>query len=44
MTRAGLTFRVAAIEDVIAMKRAAGRPKDAAHVAVLLDFLEKRGR
>lgn len=42
--RAGITFRAAAIEDVIAMKRAAGREKDAVHVALLLEYLEKRDR
>jgi hypothetical protein len=42
VTRSGITFRAAAIEDVIEMKRAAGREKDAEHVALLLDYLEGR--
>lgn len=36
----GLLVRVASIEDLISMKRAAGREKDAAHLEVLLEFLE----
>jgi hypothetical protein len=44
VTRGGLTFYAADIEDVIAMKRAAGREKDVAHVTLLLQHLEKRDR
>ncbi|HEX2294951.1 MAG TPA: hypothetical protein VHN37_06540 [Actinomycetota bacterium] len=40
----GVDVRVAAIEDVIAMKRAAGRRKDAAHVVTLLEYLRGRDR
>ena len=40
----GVGFRVASIEDLIAMKRAAGRETDAAHIAVLLDYLAEQGR
>lgn len=36
---------VASVEDLIAMKRAAGREKDAAHLTALLEFLDRaRGR
>lgn len=44
MSLSGVEVRVAAVEDVIAMKRAAGRRKDAPHIALLLDYLEKRNR
>jgi hypothetical protein len=37
----GLVVRVASIEDLISMKRAAGREKDALHLEVLLKFLEE---
>jgi predicted nucleotidyltransferase len=40
----GVEVRVAAVEDVIAMKRAAGRRKDAAHIVVLLEYLRARDR
>jgi hypothetical protein len=40
----GIDVRVAAIEDVVAMKRAAGRRKDAAHVVMLLEYLRGRDR
>lgn len=42
MALSGVEVRVASLEDVIAMKRAAGRRKDAAHVLVLLEYLRAR--
>jgi hypothetical protein len=36
-----LAMRVATIEDLIAMKRAAGREKDTAHLTALLQFFEE---
>ena len=36
----GLLVRVARIEDLVSMKRAAGRAKDALHLEVLLNLLE----
>lgn len=41
ISRFGVSLRVADVRDVIAMKRAAGREKDAAHVATLLEFLKR---
>ena len=38
----GLTILVAAIEDLIAMKRAAGRPKDLIEIEVLAAVREER--
>ncbi len=38
-----MPFKVASIEDLIAMKRATGREKDAAHLTVLLEFLRAKG-
>lgn len=37
----GMVVRVAAIEDLVAMKRAVGREKDAEHLTVLLRHLEE---
>lgn len=42
MSLSGVDVRVAAVEDVIAMKRAAGRRKDAPHIVKLLEYIEKR--
>jgi hypothetical protein len=39
-----MPFKVARIEDLVAMKRAAGREKDAAHLTVLLEFARTRSR
>ncbi|MGH2806866.1 MAG: hypothetical protein ACRDKT_06295 [Actinomycetota bacterium] len=44
VTRFGVDIRVAAVEDIIAMKRAAGRKKDAIHLTILLDFLRDNER
>lgn len=43
LQRFGVEVSVAAIEDLVAMKRAAGREKDVAHLTVLVEFLDKRG-
>lgn len=39
LERFGVKISVASVEDLIAMKRATGREKDAAHLTVLLEFL-----
>ena len=40
VTRFGVAIRVADVEDIVQMKRAAGREKDAAHLTTLIDFLK----
>ena len=41
----GVAVRVASVEDVVSMKRAAGREKDAAHLTLLLEHLRsERGK
>ncbi|HZJ51553.1 MAG TPA: hypothetical protein VFF07_12125 [Actinomycetota bacterium] len=42
VTRFGVAIRVADVEDIVQMKRAAGREKDAAHLTTLIDFLKGR--
>lgn len=42
VTRFGVTIRVADVEDIVAMKRATGREKDAAHLTTLIEFLKGR--
>lgn len=42
VTRFGVSIRVADVEDVVAMKRATGREKDAAHLTTLVEFLMDR--
>lgn len=39
----GLALRVANLDDLIGMKRAVGREKDAAHLTVLLDHRRRMG-
>ncbi|HEX2049117.1 MAG TPA: hypothetical protein VHJ34_00625 [Actinomycetota bacterium] len=39
--REGVAIPVAALEDIARSKEAAGREKDAAHLVVLLDYLER---
>jgi hypothetical protein len=39
LKRFGLEIPVAALEDIVASKRAAGREKDAAHLTILLEFM-----
>ncbi|HYO61526.1 MAG TPA: DUF6036 family nucleotidyltransferase [Actinomycetota bacterium] len=40
LERFGLEVPVAALEDIVASKRAAGREKDAAHLTILLEHLK----
>lgn len=41
----GVVVRVASVEDIVSMKRAAGREKDAAHLTLLLEHLRsERGK
>ena len=42
LLREPFRFRVADVEDVVAMKRATGREKDAAHLTTLVEFLMDR--
>ncbi|HZK49941.1 MAG TPA: DUF6036 family nucleotidyltransferase [Actinomycetota bacterium] len=42
VTRFGVAIRAAGVEDLIAMKRATGREKDAAHLTTLIQFLKDR--
>jgi hypothetical protein len=41
MERFGVDISVAAIEDLVAMKRAAGREKDVEHLTILMEFLRE---
>lgn len=40
----GLVVRIVDLDDLIRMKEAAGRPKDAAHLHVLTELKRERGR
>lgn len=40
----GVVVRAASVDDIMAMKRAAGREKDAAHLAALVDFQREQRR
>jgi hypothetical protein len=42
LQRFGLEIAVASIGDLVAMKRATGREKDAAHVVILLRFVDEQ--
>ncbi|MDQ3659573.1 MAG: hypothetical protein M3454_00630 [Actinomycetota bacterium] len=42
LTRFGVVIRVANVEDLISMKRATGREKDANHLTTLIEFLKGR--
>lgn len=41
MDRFGVEISVAALEDLVAMKRAAGREKDVEHLTILIGFLRQ---
>lgn len=41
--RFGVQIPVAAVRDIARSKRAAGREKDAAHLQILLDFMDEEG-
>ncbi len=43
MERFGIEVAVASVGDLISMKRAAGREKDAAHLTVLVEFTKTQG-
>lgn len=43
LQRFGLEIAVASVDDLIAMKRATGREKDAAHLTILLEFMRDHG-
>jgi hypothetical protein len=40
----GLEIRIAGIDDLVAMKRAAGRPQDVRDIATLTHIERERGR
>jgi len=43
LRRFDIDIAVASVQDLVAMKRATGREKDAAHLAILLEFLKGSG-
>lgn len=42
LQRFGVEIAVASVEDLVAMKRATGREKDASHLTTLVEFLKER--